>query len=225
MPRNAPRSGALSALVCLAAAAASAFPPGIVEKPISFSPARVEATRLYLKDHYGIDDPDISIQPRMVILHWTGTESFGAAWNTFNPETLAKERKDIAGGGSLNVSAHFLVDRDGTIYRLMPEDRMARHAIGLNWCAVGVENVGGAGGKDDLTEDQAEADAWLVRRLKARFPGIRYLIGHNEYLRFAGTPLWKERDPKYRTVKQDPGERFMREVRARVADLDLKGAP
>jgi len=42
----------------------------------------------------------------------------------------------------LNVSAHFLVDRDGTIYQLMPETRMARHAIGVNHLAIGVENVG-----------------------------------------------------------------------------------
>jgi len=31
------------------------------------------------------------------------------------------------------------VDRDGTVYRLMPENWMARHCIGLNHVAIGVE--------------------------------------------------------------------------------------
>ena len=33
-------------------------------------------------------------------------------------------------------SAQFLVDRDGTIYSLMPETFMARHVIGLNLSSI-----------------------------------------------------------------------------------------
>jgi N-acetyl-anhydromuramyl-L-alanine amidase AmpD len=123
------------------------------------------------------------------------------------------------------VSAHFLVDRDGTAYRLMPETDMARHVIGLNLSAVGIENVGGAGGRDDLTPAQAETNARLVRELKQRHPGIAYLIGHHEYRRFEGHALWKEKDADYRTEKSDPGPRFVEDVRRRVADLGLAGAP
>jgi beta-N-acetylhexosaminidase len=39
------------------------------------------------------------------------------------------------------------------------------------------------------------------------------------------TPLWLERDAQYRTVKKDPGERFMKRVRERVRALELKNAP
>ncbi|MDE2292710.1 MAG: N-acetylmuramoyl-L-alanine amidase, partial [Elusimicrobia bacterium] len=195
------------------------------ERPIPFGKERLAATRAYIVRHYGVSRPDARIEPVMVVLHWTGIGSLEASWRTFQSERLPAARSDIAGGGDVNVSAHFLVDRDGTVYRLMPETLMARHVIGLNLSAVGVENVGGTGDKEDLTPAQARADAWLVRDLKDRFPGIRYLIGHYEYRRFEGTPLWREKDRSYRTVKSDPGPRFMRAVRERVADLGLKGAP
>ena len=71
------------------------------------------------------------------------TVPFESAWKTFDRETLGPDRPELGKADEVNVSAHFLVDRDGTIYRLMPETRLARHVIGLNWCAIGIENVGG----------------------------------------------------------------------------------
>jgi N-acetyl-anhydromuramyl-L-alanine amidase AmpD len=96
--------------------------------------------------------------------------------------------------------------------------------IGLNYDAIGVENVGGADG-DNLTDAQIEANAQLARYLAKKYDTIEYLIGHHEYQRFERHPLWRERDASYRTTKIDPGERFMSRVRARVADLGLKGPP
>lgn len=63
-----------------------------------------------------------------------------------------------------------MVDRDGSIYQLMPEKWMARHVIGLNHYAIGIENVGGINGKDDLTDAQARANAFLVCYLKGNIP-------------------------------------------------------
>lgn len=200
-------------------------PSRVVDRPISFSVGRLKATADYIKSHYGENRHDGRIQPRMVVLHWTGSDSLESDFKTFDRETLPGGRSDIAGGGDLNVSAHFLVGKDGKILRLMPEDRMARHVIGLNLVAVGIENVGGVGDRPTLTPAQAEANAWLVRDLKDRFPGIEYLIGHHEYRKFEGSPLWKEADASYRTTKSDPGDRFMSDVRSRVADLGLKSAP
>lgn len=200
-------------------------PSPVVERPISFSPKRMKATADYIKAHYGEDRPDGRILPRMVVLHWTGSDSLEGDFNTFDRETLPGARADIAGGGDLNVSAHFLVGKDGKILRLMPEERMARHVIGLNLEAIGIENVGGTGDRPTLTPEQAAANAWLVRDLKDRYPAIEYLIGHHEYRAFEGSPLWKEKDAGYRTTKSDPGDQFMADVRARVADLGLKSAP
>ncbi|TBR22185.1 N-acetylmuramoyl-L-alanine amidase [bacterium] len=197
----------------------------IVERPISFSPARLKATADYIKTHAGEDRPDGRITPRMVVLHWTGSDSLESDFKTFDKETLAGGRPDISAGGDLNVSAHFLVGKDGRIYRLMPENVMARHVIGLNLEAIGVENVGGVGDRPTLTAAQAATNAWLVRELKERHPAIEYLIGHHEYRKFEGSALWKEKDAGYRTAKSDPGDKFMADVRRRVADLGLKSAP
>ena len=52
--------------------------------------------------------------------------------------------------GTLNVGAQFLVGRDGAIWQLMPETALARHAIGLNWCAIGIETWAAPGVKKTL---------------------------------------------------------------------------
>jgi N-acetyl-anhydromuramyl-L-alanine amidase AmpD len=104
----------------------------------------------------------------------------------------------------------------------MPDTLFARHVIGLNYCAIGVENVGSE--KHPLTRAQLIANEQLIRYLKGKYP-IEYVIGHYEYTQFAGTPLWKEKDANYRTRKIDPGKDFMKGIRERIKDLNLKGAP
>jgi beta-N-acetylhexosaminidase len=220
-------AAAAAAATAGASAAAGAAPPDdglvLVDRPIDFSAERVALTRAYLHDHYGIDAAGIEIVPKMIVVHWTGGPSLEAAFRTFAPPRLGKGRSLLADASPLNVSAHFLVARDGTAYRLMPETWMARHAVGLNYDALGVENVGGPA--SPLTAAQLDADEKLVRRLAARFPTIRWLIGHDESRRFEGTPLFRERDARYRTRKVDPGPKFMAALRARVADLALKSVP
>jgi len=197
--------------------------PTIVDKPIVFDQERIRLTQEYMRKHYGIVQNDITIKPQAIVLHYTAINSFESTWNYFNHTRIEAERAALQKESELNVSAQFLVDRDGTIYRLMLENWMARHCIGLNHVSIGVENVG-----DDkdfpLTEAQVDADAALVRYLAARFP-IVYLLGHQEYRRMEKTPLFYEAVPGYRTEKSDPGEEFMRRVREKVADLHLKAPP
>ena len=197
----------------------------IHDRPISFSDDRVGATQQYIAAHYGEYPEDISIEPRIIVLHWTAIDDFEQCFEVFNREKLSGFRPGLAAAGDVNVSIQFLVDRDGKVYRLMPETWMARHCIGLNYSAIGVENVGGAGGVDNLTDKQIKANIRLVRYLVNTYPTIRYLIGHMEYRRFEGHPLWLELDEGYRTEKIDPGDRFMGAVREGVADLGLEGPP
>lgn len=195
----------------------------IKDKPINFNQERIDLTIAYRRAHQDPKASDVKIQPRMIILHWTGISSFISTWNYFNRTRAESAREQLAAAGEVNVSAHFLVDRDGTIYRLMPETWMARHCIGLNHVAIGIENVGD-GEKSPLTEAQVKADAELVRYLAGKYP-IAYLIGHHEYRRMEHTPLFLELDPKYRNQKPDPGADFMRKVREQVKDLKLQGPP
>jgi beta-N-acetylhexosaminidase len=179
-------------------------------------------SKSYIKKHYGFDVENIEITPKIIVLHWTAVMGFKASFNRFKNQRLLSDRKDIAKASALNVSAHFLVARDGTIYRLMPENWMARHVIGLNYSSIGIENVGGKGNKtDDLTPLQLESNIKLVRYLKEKYPTITHLIGHHEYQEMENTELWLELDKDYRTEKSDPGDRFIRAVRNRVKDLNL----
>lgn len=195
----------------------------IIDQLISFSPERIELTRQYLEQHYGVSPKDITITPRIIVLHWTAIADFAGSFRAFEPELLPSSRPELASAGQVNVAIQFLVDKDGKVYRLMPETWMARHCIGLNYESLGVENVGGEEGVDNLTEAQLRANIELVRYLVKKYPTINYLIGHHEHQQFVGHPLWREKDENYRTTKTDPGDRFMTAVRAAVSDLNLKG--
>ena len=193
------------------------FLPKIIDRPISFDEQRVKLTLEYLASHYGIIQEYPTILPRMVVVHWTAIPTMEATFNTFNPSTLSNNRSDIQSAGALNVSSQFLVDTDGTIYRLMPETTMARHVIGLNHCAIGIENVGpGADGK--LTLAQLESNVILINYLQKKYP-IKFVIGHYEYQNFVGHPLWLEKDAGYRTEKIDPGIEFMEALRKQIGLL------
>lgn len=189
----------------------------IIQKPIEFTQNRVELTKEYIKKSYGLDVNNINIIPKIIVIHHTASDDLKESFDRFYPEILLTDRTDIKKAGSLNVSAQFLVDSDGTIYSLMPETFMARHVIGLNFSSIGIENVGG--NKKDLTEEQLKANIELVRYLKNKYKTIEYLIGHYEYMKFEKHPLFLEKDLNYRTIKHDPSVDFMEKLRINFPDL------
>ena len=197
--------------------------PEIVAKPIRFDGRRAELSVEYLRDRYRIIQSDPTIVPKMVVVHWTDVPTMEETFAVFDPVELPPARRAIGSASALNVSSQYLIDRDGTIYQLLPDTTFARHVIGLNYCAIGIENVAN-GSNLPMTAAQLDANAALIRHLH-REHDIEYVIGHYEYSQFIGHPLWKEKDPDYLTEKTDPGAGFMQKLRARLRDLDLKGAP
>lgn len=196
----------------------------IIEKPVVWNALREKLSQEYIQTHYGVQPPaSVTIEPKIIVVHATEIPTLSASFNALNPAVLPNARKELRSAGTLNVSAHFLIDRDGTIYQLLPERTLARHVIGLNLNAIGIENVGGTH-ETPLTLAQLEANAKLVRFLVSRHP-IRWLIGHAEYGNFRGSALWRELDPDYFTFKSDPDPAFMKTLRMRVKDLALHQAP
>lgn len=191
-------------------------------KPVVFDEERERLSLEYMKVRHGITQDSAIITPKIIVLHWTAIPTLEKSFDAMNPSLLPGARKGIASASSLNVSAQFLVDRDGVIFRQLPETTFARHVIGLNYCAIGVENVGGANAP--LTKKQLDANEALIRYLKSKYD-IEYVIGHHEYKSFIGHPLWKETDPNYLTTKSDPGDEFMEKIRTRIKDLNIKGVP
>ena len=189
----------------------------IKQMPLEFRQKRVDLTKQYIKNSYGLDAENINIIPKIIVIHHTAMDDLAESFNRFNSETLTSDRKDIKKGGNLNVSAHFFVDFDGTIYSLMPETYMARHVIGLNLSSIGIENIGG--NKKELTKEQLKANIELVKYLKDKYKTIEYLIGHYEYTSFEKHPLFLEKDTKYRTIKHGPSIDFMENLRLNFPDL------
>ncbi len=150
--------------------------PHIVWKPIPFGPQRKAETAAYAQRHYGIRS--WRLHPKVVVEHFTGSDGFSSAWNTFAANTPDGEL-----GGLPGDCAHFIVDRDGTIYQLVRLTVMCRHTVGLNYVAVGIENVGTSDG--EILRDRAQLRsslalaAWLVGEFHIR---IRNVIGHSESL-------------------------------------------
>jgi N-acetylmuramoyl-L-alanine amidase len=197
--------------------------PEIVQTPIIFGDHREQLSLQYMKERYGIVQENATINPQMIVVHWTSLRTFEDTFDAFNPEELPQSRNAIGSAGALNVSSQFLIDRDGTIHQLLPETTFARHVIGLNYCAIGIENVGN--GTDlPLTDAQFESNVALIEMLNDKYD-IEYLIGHHEYSMFIGHPLWKESDPGYLTEKVDPGDEFMGRLRTRLDTAGFKGPP
>jgi N-acetyl-anhydromuramyl-L-alanine amidase AmpD len=195
----------------------------IIDKPIIFDAEREQLTKTYLLERYGLEKETSEIVPKMIVLHWTAISTFESSFDAFYQTKLPNWRPELENVSGLNVSSHFLVGQDGTIYRLMPETTMARHIIGLNHVAIGIENVGGT--KDTpLTKSQLKSNIKLVTYLKKKYT-VDYIIGHYEYTNFEGHELWLEKDEGYRTKKTDPGEEFMKEVRKATKKLNFKPVP
>jgi N-acetylmuramoyl-L-alanine amidase len=128
----------------------------------------------------------------LLVLHYTGMPT-GA-------EALARLRDPTA-----KVSAHWLVEEDGRVLRLVPEDRRAWHAGVSRWQgrgdvngrSIGVEivNPGHEFGYRPFPAEQMAAVTALCRAILARHPtiGPAGVLGHSDV-----AP----------TRKEDPGELF-----------------
>lgn len=196
----------------------------IIDKPIIFDDERKQLSLEYLEKRYGIVQETPEIDPKMIVVHWTAIPSLEKSYEAFENSKLPNWRPEITAASALNVSSQFLIDQNGRIYRLMPETTMARHVIGLNHCAIGIENVGGTADLP-LTKKQLKANIKLIEYLKEKYPEIDYVIGHMEYRLFENHPLWKEVDEGYRTQKTDPGQDFIDQIRRSTSSMNWAPVP
>ncbi len=189
------------------------YPHWMEYKPIRLTPEREILTRDYTRIHYG--EERLFMDPQMIVIHSTSIKGFQQSWNYFNNERIEPKRSFIGKYGKLNICPHYMVDRAGKIYQLMPDNMIARHVIGLNYFAIGIENTGGR----KLSEAQLVSNARLIRYLAEKYPDIKYIIGHYEYRKFEGTPVFIERYKEYRTYKNDPDRRSMKRLRKELKFL------
>jgi N-acetylmuramoyl-L-alanine amidase len=169
----------MKALLVALLLAAPAVPPkpAVVSKPIPFGAQRRAEMAAYAHRHYGLDTWRL-VHPHVIVEHYTGSDSFSSAYSTFAADTPDSELHELPG-----TCAHFVIDRDGTIYQLVSLTTMCRHTVGLNYTAIGIEHVGTSDAEILGNARQLRASlrltAWLMSRYGIQ---LRNVIGHNESL-------------------------------------------
>jgi N-acetylmuramoyl-L-alanine amidase len=201
-------------LAAVAATLAAAAPmPAIVSKPIPFGAKRKQEMAAYARRHYGIDSYRLR-DPKVVVEHYTVTSTFQQTFNTFAPDNADSELKELPG-----TCAHYVIDRDGTIYQLVPRSIMCRHTVGLNYTAIGIEHVGSSDAQILDNAKQMAASLRLTRWLRCRYGiGVDNVIGHAESL---SSPYHRERVDRLK--KQTHGDMTRAAMRTYRSKLAQKG--
>ncbi|MBI1300268.1 MAG: N-acetylmuramoyl-L-alanine amidase [Alphaproteobacteria bacterium] len=127
--------------------------------------------------------------PYILLMHYTGMKTMEAARERLNARNA-------------DVSAHYLIDEDGTTMKLVPEEKRAWHAglsywkkeQDINSVSIGLEivNPGHEFGYRPFPQVQMDAVLKLSQEIMERYD-IRYVLGHSD--------VAPER-------KEDPGELF-----------------
>ncbi|RYG01170.1 MAG: N-acetylmuramoyl-L-alanine amidase, partial [Caulobacteraceae bacterium] len=114
----------------------------------------------------------------MLVLHYTGMTS--------GPEALARLRDEQS-----KVSSHYMVEEDGRVFRLVPEERRAWHAgvsfwkgeSDINGRSIGIEivNPGHEFGYRPFPEAQITAVIELVADIRTRWSiDDSRILGHSD---------------------------------------------
>jgi beta-N-acetylhexosaminidase len=181
---------AVLAVARTAQRAARAALPAIRQWRIPFGPERKRDMRRYARRHYGIDEHRL-VDPRVIVLHLSVTDTAQAVFNTFAPNRPDPELGELPG-----VCTHYVVAKNGFIFQLVSRRLMCRHTVGLNYTSFGIEHVGRSEAGVFARRGQLRASLTLVGWLRDRYAiRTRNVIGHNESLR---SPYHRERVERLR---------------------------
>ncbi|HEV2981514.1 MAG TPA: N-acetylmuramoyl-L-alanine amidase [Solirubrobacteraceae bacterium] len=163
--------------------------PPIHQWPIPFGAARKRQMAAYSLRHYG-ESTYVLSRPKVIVEHYTETTTAQEAYNTFAPDVPDSEFGELP-----NTCAHFLVEPNGRIDQLVSLSLRCRHTVGLNWTAIGIENVGLSDQEILDHPAQMRASLALTRWLRCRDRiALRNVIGHNESL---SSPYHRELVPAF----------------------------
>ncbi len=158
---------------------ATAGKPSITEDHISYGDARKRQMAAYSKRHYGDREWRLE-RPKVIVLHFTATDSYSSVWSTFESNAANLGEKP-------GVCSHYVIEQDGTVDELVPPRIRCRHTVGLNHVAIGIEMVQATGRGSHWADQQilsrghqVGAALRLVRWLQGRY-GIPTgeVIGHS----------------------------------------------
>jgi hypothetical protein len=92
--------------------------------------------------------------------------------------SLASTLEEFQKSEGRQVSAHYVIDRNGDIYQMVSDSDRSNHCMGANQNSIGIEHVGSE--TDPLTAPQAAASAALIRWLVEQYQIPRTnIFGHD----------------------------------------------
>src|SRR3954447_2522506 len=164
-------------MTALLAALLAFSPPAIHQWRIPFPQQRKNEMRAYARRHYGVNSYTLP-KPKVIVEHVAVAPSAAATRNVFVPDRPDAELHELPG-----TCSHFVVDRDGAIYQLVSLRLMCRHAVGLNYTAIGIEHAGYKDGDVLANRRELNSSLRLTAWLRCRYGiALKNMIGHNESL-------------------------------------------
>lgn len=136
--------------------------------------------------------------PRLIVLHHTAT-----APNSGRAVAMMFANKDV------EVSAHEVVDTDGTDYHCVGWDRRAWHAGTGSWhgesdvnsLSLGIEIINRGDGKTPYPDKQLKSVATLIRRMQGKYKAIQpWNIVDHESVSAAGKIDLRKNFPAYKLM-------------------------
>ncbi|HVY15955.1 MAG TPA: N-acetylmuramoyl-L-alanine amidase [Rhodopila sp.] len=209
------------------------MPVGVKVHPVSDRPS-LPVVDLPSPNH----DERNGVPVDMLILHYTGMKS-------------AQDALDRLRDPAAQVSSHYVVDEDGTVFRLVPEERRAWHAgvsywrghTALNGRSIGIEivNPGHEWGYRDFPVLQMAAVCDLCLGVLARHPiPARNVVAHSDVapdrkedpgelfdwqgLAENGVGLWPEESPAMGIRGAVRDAESLRPVRAALREIGYQAA-
>ena len=169
------------------------FPLAIRDQPLAY------VAKLRVRDVADID---------LVVVHCTELPDLATA--------RAYGERIVHPSGTGN-SGHYYIDRDGSVFRYVPDERVAHHVRGHNERSIGIELVNTGRWPDWLDsrrqtmteiypDAQIDALLGLLEQLRACLPNLRGIAGHQDL----DTDLVPASDDPTRQVRRklDPGPLF-----------------
>jgi N-acetylmuramoyl-L-alanine amidase len=140
----------------------------------------------------------------MIVIHSTGGPTCDAKTNKpiwVKAGELEENMRTIEAHPRLGI--HYMIDRDGTLRKSIPESQVAHHVLTYSGRSIAIELINDGDGVDPFPETQLEALVKLMREIVARHPIKRDGIKRHSDLDRGMMPC----DPKRRR-KVDPGDAF-----------------
>lgn len=134
-----------------------------------------------------------------------------------DPATAREYGERVVHASGTGNSGHYYIDRDGSIVRYVPDDRVAHHVRGHNEHSIGVELVNTGRWPDwfdscrqamaePYPDIQIDALLSLLAHLRATLPNLRSIAGHEDL--DTGCVAASDDPAKQVRRKLDPGPMF-----------------